>query len=189
MPQGHQAAEYHFEKITTWLLDKGRGDPDARSTAFALARALVDVDGYLQTRVIEPVVPKLLSDFPEIVWPLVGQAIVSDPQHAWRFQVLLGNVHSFEHRENPPLLSLPEDTLFAWCHAHPDRAPDFVASVLPFLTTYQADATNRSIHPVMARMLSEFGDRDDMLRVIGRNIGSYTWSGSLTPFCAKTRPF
>ena len=184
MPQGHQAAEYHFEKITTWLLDKGRGDPDARSTAFALARALVDVDGYLQTRVIEPVVPKLLSDFPEIVWPLVGQAIVSDPQHAWRFQVLLGNVHSFEHRENPPLLSLPEDTLFAWCHAHPDRAPDFVASVLPFLTTYQADATNRSIHPVMARMLSEFGDRDDMLRVIGRNIGSYTWSGSLTQYYA-----
>ena len=184
MPPGHQAAEYDFEKITTWLLDKGRQDPDARSTALALARALVDVDGYLQTRVIEPVVPKLLSGFPEITWPLVGQAIVSDPQHAWRFQCLLGNVHSFEHRENPPLLSLPEDTLFAWCHAHPDRAPAFVASILPLLTTYQADATDRSIHPVMARMLSEFGDSDDVLYAIGRNIDSFGWSGSLTKYYA-----
>ena len=184
MPQGHQTAEYDFEKITTWLLDKGRQDPDARSTALALARALVDVYGYQQTRVIAPVVPKLLSGFPEITWPLVGQAIVSDPQHAWRFQCLLGNVHSFEHRENPPLLSLPEDTLFAWCHAHPDRAPDFVASILPFLTTYQADATDRSIHPVMARMLSDFGDRDSILHAIGRNIGSYAWSGSLTKYYA-----
>ena len=30
----------------TWLLDKGREDPDARATALVLARALVDVDRY-----------------------------------------------------------------------------------------------------------------------------------------------
>ena len=183
-PQGHRTAEHHFEKIMTWLLDKGREDPDARATALALALALVDVDRYHETRVINPVIPKLLSGFPEIAWPLVGQAIVSDPQRAWRFQHLLGNVHSFKHRENPPLLSLPEDTLFAWCQAHSDRAPEFVASTLPFLTTYQADVTDRAIHPVMARLLSEFGDRDDVLRAVGRNISSYGRSGSLTNYYA-----
>ena len=182
-PQSYTADEYYFEKIMMWLLDKGREDPDACSTALTLARALVDVDGYRHARIINPVVPKLLSGFPEIAWPLVGQAIVSDRQRTW-FEYLLGNVHSFEHRENPPLLSLPENTLFAWCHAHPDRAPDFVASILPCLTTYQADATDRSLHPVMARMLSEFGDREEVLNAIGRNIDSFGWSGSLTKYYA-----
>ena len=183
-PQGHNITEHHFEKIMTWLLSKGRDDPDARSTALALARALVDVDGYRQTRIINSVVPKLLSGFPEITWPLIGHAIVSDPKRAWRFQHLLGNVHSFRHRESPPLLSLPEDSLFAWCHAHPDRAPAFVASILPFLTTYQADATTHEVHPVMARMVREFGDRDDVLEAIRGNIGSYSWSGSRTTYYA-----
>lgn len=183
-PQGHKVTEHHFEKIVTWLLSKGRDDPDARSTALALARALVDVDGDLQTGIINSVVPKLLSGFPEIAWPLIGQAIVSDPKRSWRFQHLLGKVHSFRHRESPPLLSLPEDTLFAWCHAHPDRAPVFVASILPFLTTYQADATNHEVHPVMARMVREFGDRDDVLQAIRHNIGSYSWSGSRTKYYA-----
>ena len=183
-PQGHQTAQYHFEKIATWLLSKGRDDRDAASTALALARALVEIDGYSQTRIVNPVVPKLLSTFPEIAWPLVGQAIVSDPKHAWRLQHLLGNLHSFRNRENPALLSLPEDTLFAWCHAHRDRAPAFAASLLPFLTTYETDATDPKVHPVMARMLSEFGDRDDVLEAIRRNIGSYSWSGSLTTYYA-----
>ena len=62
--------------------------------------------------------------------------------------------------------------------------PAFVASILPLLTTYQADATDRSIHPVMARMLSEFGDSDDVLHAIGRNIDSFGWSGSLTKYYA-----
>ena len=183
-PQGHQTAEYHFEKIMSWLLDKGREDPDARAIALDLARALVDIDGYHETKIITPVVPKLLSGFPEITWPLVGQAIVSAPQRAWRLQHLLGNVHSFEHRESPQLLSLPEDTLFAWCQAHPDRGPAFAASILPFLTTYQTGATDRTIHPVMARLLSEFGDREDVLRAIGSNINSYGWSGSMTNYYA-----
>ena len=183
-PQGHRIADHYFEQIMTWMLDKGREDPDACSTALTLARGLVDIDRYDETKVINPVVPKLLSGFPEIAWPLVGHAIVSDPRHTRRFQHLLGNVHSFKERENPSLLSLPEDTLFSWCHAHPDHAPCFVASILPFLTTYDADASNRSIHPVMTRILNEFGDRDDVHRAIGRNIASYSWSGSMTRYYA-----
>ena len=183
-PRGHHMVDHHFEKIMQWMLEKGREDPDARSTALTLARALVDIDGYDQTKVVKSIIPTLISGFPEIAWPLVGQAIVSDSQRAWRFQQLLGNLHSFRQRENPPLLSLPEDTLFAWCQAHPDRAPEFVASMLPVLATYQADAADRAIHPVMARLLSEFGDRDDVLHAVGHNIGSYGWSGSLTKYYA-----
>ena len=181
MPRGLMVKSY-FGKIMTWMLDKGRDNPEASSTALALAQAVVDVDGYRDADIVEAVVPRLLSDFPEIAWPLLGQAIVSGDQQAWRFEHVLGSVHSFEHRENPPLLRLPENTLLAWCHAHPGQAPAFAAAVLPFLTSYRPDAAQCGLHPLMARILSEFGDRQEVVDAIGRNIGSYGWSGSLTTY-------
>ena len=64
------------------MLEQGRKDGDARATAFALAKALVNIEGHRGGRFLRPVIPKLLSGFPEIVWPLIGQAIVSDRQRA-----------------------------------------------------------------------------------------------------------
>ena len=178
------SAEHHFGQIMKWMLGKGRKDADARATALALAHALVDVGEYRDMSIFEPLVPKLLSEFPEIAWPLISQAIVSDQQRARCLQAVLGDVHSLELREKPALLHLPEDSLFAWCHAHPDRAPKFAAAILPFLTTYKADAAKRSLHPVMARMLDEFGDREGVLCAVDRNICSYSWSGSRTKYYA-----
>ena len=185
LPKGHQVApNHHFDEIMTWLLDKGRDDPDARAVALTLAGAIVDGDAHSPKGLIDPVVPKLLSGFPEIVWPFIGQAVVSSHLEARRLRLLLGNVYSFRQRQYPPLLSLPEDALFAWCHAHLDQGPNFAASVLPFLTSYEADATDCAIHPVMARLLDEFGDHDDMLRAVERNIACYSWSGSRTAYYA-----
>ena len=81
-----------------------------------------------------------------------------------------------------PILSLPEDTLFAWCHAHPDRAPTFVAGIVPVLTSYDIDADDRSIHPVMNRLLDEFGDSTDMLQSVRSNLLTFGWSGSVTTY-------
>ena len=181
--QGNARAGYHFESIMKWMLGKGRQDPDARATALALATALVSVADWNEGRIMKPVVSTLLSDFPEIAWPIIGQAIVSDRGQAWRLRyVFLGDLFSFKQEKNPTILSLPEDTLFAWCRAHPDSAPAFVAGVVPILTTYRNDASERSLHPVMRRLIDEFGDRDDVLQAVSLNTGS--WSGSKTNYFA-----
>ena len=181
---------HHFEQIVSWMLGKGRQDPGARATALALARALVNVREYGDDRLIEPVLSKLLSDFPEIAWPLIGQAIVSDDQKAARLAFVLGNQLSFEPESNRPILSLPEDTLFAWCHAHPDRAPAFAARIVPVLTRHGVAAPKLSLHAVAARLLDEFGERDDVRRAIESNIHTFGWSGSLTTYFAPYKePF
>ncbi len=181
---------YPFEQIMSWMLGKGRHDPDARATALALARALVNVREYGDDRLIKPVLSKLLSDFPEIAWPLIGQAIVSDDQKAARLAFVLGNQFSFERESNPAILSLPEDALFAWCHAHPDRAPAFAARIVPVLTRHGVDAPKLSLHAVAARLLDEFGERDDVRRAIESNIHTFGWSGSLTTYFAPYKePF
>ena len=84
--------------------------------------------------------------------------------------------------QNPAILSLPEDTLFAWCHAHPDRAPAFVAATVPILTTYRTDAPEQSLHPVVIRLFDEFGDRDGVLQAVSLNMGNFGWSGSVTNY-------
>ena len=177
-----------------WLLQKGREDPDARAAALALARALVGLDdasaeGMLRARMIdermiEPVIRLLLGSFPEIVWPIVGHGIISDPLRAWRLRTVLGNSTASDRRHDAAILNLPEDVLFEWCRTHPDSAPAFTAMAVPVLTTYDHGAVERALHPYTARLLDEFGDREDVLQAISGNIHSYTVWGSPTTYFA-----
>ena len=181
---GGAMAAHHFENIMKWILGKGRGDEDARATAFALATAISKVDDRGSERMIEAIVPILLSGFPEIAWPLIGQAIVSDEVQEFRLRFLLRGFPSPEGDENPPILSLPEDTLFAWCHAHPNQGPAFAAATLPVLATDNNDGCERLLHPLMLRLLDDFGDREDVRDAIDANMNTFSWCGSLTNYYA-----
>ena len=174
-----QGAAADFELIVHWMLEQGREDVDARATALALAKALVNVEGHGGEPFLKPVIPKLLSGFPEIAWPLIGQAIVSDQQRARRLAHVLRGRRPADGESNPIILSLPEDTLFAWCHAHPDRAPAFAAGVVPVLVGSELEASERSLHPVMIRLLDEFGDCEGVLRAVLANMHTFSWWGSL----------
>ena len=194
-PSGHHAgAAHHFGDLMQWLLTKGRDDPDARVAALALSRALADrqddsTEGMLRARMIEermikPVIRLLLGSFPEIAWPIIGQTILSNRIRGWRLGYLLGSRLSSDERHDAAILSLPEDVLFEWCRAHPDGAPAFTATVVPVLTSYNRDDQEHSLHPCVARLLEEFGDREDVLQAVGSNIHSYCGWGSPTGYFA-----
>jgi hypothetical protein len=125
-----------------------------------------------------------MKDFSEIIWPQFGRAIVSDRVMAWRFEHALGDSYSFGDIKQPAILHLSEDTLFAWCHAHPDVGPAFVAAIAPVLTTRKPDAVDRQFHPLVKRLLDEFGDREDVLRTLVRNMNTFGWTGSRSTYYA-----
>ena len=179
----HPGAAADFERVVRWMLEQGRENGDARATALALAKALVSVEGHRGGRFLKPVIPKLLSGFPEIAWPLIGQAIVSDRHRSRHLAHVLRGRRPADCESNPIILSLPEDTLFAWCHAHPDRAPAFLAGVVPALTSREIEVSERSLHPVMVRLLNEFGDGQGVLHAIAGNIRAFG-SGPLTSYFA-----
>ena len=175
--------EHHFEQIMDWMLSRGRQDPDASATALVLAKEMCNVETLKLGRIGEGrVLSKLLSDFPEVVWTLIGQVIVTDRYRAFLLKLELGDAFGFGRETEPAILSLPEHTLFAWCHAHPDHAPAFAAEILPVITSHDADDPERSLHPVMVRLLDEFGERQDVQQAVGRNIGTFGWSGSTTTY-------
>ena len=190
----HATAAHHFGNLMKWLLEKGRDDPDARVAALLLSRAVADrrddsTERMLRARMteesmIKPVIRLLLGNFPEIAWPIFGQTILSDPVRGLRLSYLLGSRLSSDERHDAAILSLPDDVLLEWCRAHPDGAPAFTAAVVPVLTTYNRDAQEHSLHPCMARLLEEFGDREDVLQGVGSNIHSYFGWGSPTAYFA-----
>ena len=166
---------YYFERIVGWMLEKGREDPDARATALSLSKALAEGG---DSTWVKPVLPLLFSNFPEIAWPLVGEAIVSDDRQATRLGYTIGEPISGISDSVAAILTLPKDTLFAWFHAHPDRAPAFAARRLPILSHQDEDHAEAALHPVMAQLLDEFGTRADVQEAVRTNVHTYSWTGS-----------
>lgn len=184
-------AEHHFEEIVVKVLDRGRRDSDARKTALVLARALAlgDHDAWFNPSHIKasPILTKLLNGFPEVAWPLIGTAILENSRFASRMRFTLGRPYSFGRDARPPILDLPEDTLFAWCHAKTDGAPAFVASCVPVLSRNGDEAEDGLLHPVISRLVDEFGERGDVQRALESNIHTYSWLGSSASYYSRYR--
>lgn len=173
--------QHHFQEAMEWLLKNGRQDTDAVATALSLARQLVDLDDKGNGAFIEPLLPLLLAGFPEIAWPIIGQAIIDKKRIAWHLEHLLGNGFAI-HQKTPTILALPEDALFAWCHANPTDGAAFAASVLPVLTSRELEDHQRALHPTMRRLLDEFGNQEGVLNSLTRNLGSFGWAGALADY-------
>jgi len=175
-----QMADHHFKELMGWALRKGRSDPNACAIALALAKATIamveEADSAGEGR-LKPLVLTLLSDFPEVVWPLLGAAIATDKKTAWHFELILGDKHSFAAKPSPPFLGLPEASLAAWWHAYPEVAPAYSAAIIPILTSRDPSEHPR-LHPLMQRLLNEFGERADVQRALSRNLYTFGWTGS-----------
>lgn len=178
----------HFQELMKWLLKKGRHDADARAIAMDLAKAMAEANDFDRGKSIEPLLPLLLSEFPEITWPLLGASIAAGGGPAWNLQYILGKeLFSLGHAA---ILSLPEDTMFAWCHANPDIAPAFVARTVPLLTSSDPKDPARQLHPIIRRLLDEFGQREDVRQAISINLHTFGWTGGKASYFALYRePF
>ena len=179
---GQNVSSYHFQELMKMALNRGRNDGLARSTALRLSKSFVEIDGYRSRTLFEPILPLLLSEFPEIAWPIIGQAIIDDESTGVMLTLELGGGISFSDEPDSAILNLPDDVLFAWCYANPERAPAFAARNLPFLTTFDRNAFQREIHPFMLRLIDEFGHREDVRDEIAGNIWTFGWSGSATEY-------
>ena len=167
--------QYYFGHIMNKMLSGGRQDPDACATALALSKAVSQISCFNDGCLFEEILPVILSGFPEIAWPLIGHAIVSDRKRAKLFELVLGDSYPLGIEPKPHILNLPEETIFAWCHAHPEAAPSFTASVLPVLAATWKDEKAEILHPLTQRLLDEFGYRDDVRDTIELKMHTSGW--------------
>jgi len=175
---------HHFEQMMTWLLKKGRDDSDARAVAAALAKHIANDTESDSRDFLGKLLPILLRNFAPIVWPPIGQVIANGPAVAWHIERVLGDMFSMGDEKHPAILHLPEEIMFTWAHANPDVGPAFLARTLPALSTRKAEAEGRTFHPLVLRLLNEFGDRDGVLSTLVQNMHTFGWSGSTATYYA-----
>ena len=165
-------ADWCFAQIMLQTLRAGREDDHARETALALSKALAagGRDGWLDplASTVRDVLRELLSGFPGIAWQLIGAEIVASERFARLMKFSLGE-RGEPYCDLPPVLALSEEVLLAWCHANPERAPAFLAGCLPVLAAPDESA-NPPLHPVMSRVIDEFGERPDVREEFERGL-------------------
>lgn len=170
-------ATHELEQLAGWMLTTRPRDADVSAFALDLAGIMAERPPSVGVELPSSVIRRLLAGFPEVAWPCVGAAIVADREVAVGMELTLGT--PFRRDQEPPILSLPVETLFSWCRAHPDSAPAFAAGILPVLSESGGE---QALHPVLCRLLDEFGDREDVLWRIEGNIGTFSWVGSLADY-------
>ena len=164
------AAGLQYETLMSWILLQGSENSGARAVAVKIAKQIIEeedlpsypVQDYLNREIIKPVLPHLLSNFGEIVWPLIGPAVKKNKA---KFLSIMGE-RLYSPHEEPPILHLSENTLFGWCHANPEVGPAFVAEAVPLLASVknnEEEAPFEEFHPLIKRLIDEFGDRQDVL--------------------------
>ena len=164
--------DWCFAQIMLHTLRAGREDDHAREAALAFSKALTygRRNGWLNPlgRTLRDVLRELLSGLPGIAWQLIGAEIVANERFARLMKFSLGE-RGEPYRDDPPILALSEEVLLAWCHASPERAPAFLAGCLPVLAAPDESA-NPPLHPVMSRVIDEFGERSDVQEAFERGL-------------------
>ncbi len=178
-PYGSHMDQHHSTEAIRWLLNKGSDDRDAAAIALILAQHLADDPIELGKQYIRPHLPGLFSKFAHIVWPVIGQAIVSDKANQWRLRNVLGDAFAIDDEKQSLIAQLPADMLFAWCHAHPEVAPAFLAGIISVLKRDNSNGAPPQLDPLARRLLDEFGDREDVLAALNSNMYTFGWSGSV----------
>ena len=101
---------------------------------------------------------------------LSGGTIVSSPRFARLMALSLGERSVHDRGVDPPILALSEETLLAWCDVNPDQAPAFAAKCLPILSAAGSDRGHHHLHPVMSRLINDFGERADVQEAFESNL-------------------
>ncbi len=181
--------EYHLKELVLHILSKGSQDPDARKVALALARTIAyeTHDDWFSHWMAKPnsALTKILSYFPEITWPLIGGAIVKNPRIRFRMTYVMGLSYNSRRNQEPAILDLPEDTLFAWCEANPNTAPAFVAECLPVLNLDGNHSDGFRLHSVTVRLIDEFGELKNVQQSLETNIRRYSGISSTAEYYSR----
>lgn len=132
---------------------------------------------------VKPVLRRLLGEYGSGVWPVISGAIIeADRTTRFRLTHLLEAENNFDRKGSSILTSVPESILTDWCNAESGSAPVFVAEAINFLAEKDDEYEVTS----MGRFLiDKYGDNEDVLLALSRNISSFGWSGSVVPYYQK----
>ena len=100
-------------------------------------------------------------------------------------KALLGSPYDDNKTKPGPIFDVPMEDLISWGREQPDDGPRFLMSIAPLFEAADVSleaADEKRWHPIVDALLREFGDRDDVLSALSRNMHTFGWWGSAVPY-------
>lgn len=117
----------------------------------------------------------LLRLYPNETWNYFAEKLISEGYELFYLQVH-HDVGSGSGFGRGPLFD-NDDRVIDFCKAHPDRAPQIFAGMIPLYSDAEKDSFGR----LFMYMLDEFGDDESVLSGLHANMHSFSWVGSPIP--------
>ena len=125
----------------------------------------------------EGVFTELLKDYFDDVWPDFVKAFLGPDTFLFYYQVKdeLGSGIGFGRG---PLFEIDEDLIRELCFDYPESAPVRIASMVPCFDQQNGEQFSNWV----IWLLDNFGEQKDVRSSISGNLGSFSWTGNVSPY-------
>lgn len=130
---------------------------------------------------MEGVFTELLKHYYEVIWEDFVSALLGDDTFLFYYQVKdeLGAGFGFG---KGPLFELNEELIKQLCLNHPETAPFRIAAMVPCFDFGETGIEASHFSKWVLWLLDMFGAQKDVRDAISSNLGSFTWTGDVSPY-------
>lgn len=127
----------------------------------------------------KPILLKLMKNYEETLWPILGDAIASaEGKKRYWLKELVEHENSFSNKMPSVLSFVSINKVINWCKKNPDSGPSFVANSVGII---EDSEEGKRPSPLFIALLENFGDKKQVRNALSANIASRGWTGSLVP--------
>jgi hypothetical protein len=122
----------------------------------------------------------IIDEYPDIFWKNFISYITHADYAQQYYFVSLFRVHSFDRDRKPGLIEkIDFNIMEKWCRESPEIGPSILMQIInPFILSDKKYNWN----PTILYLIDEYGSNHDVLKDLGRNIGSFGWKGSISDY-------
>lgn len=122
----------------------------------------------------------LLTNYRNDIWKIFSDALLTeDPIMRIHITSLFGVDTDFKGNYQGVMHILSNEFLMNWCDENVDKAPQIICMLIPIIIK---NGDGNSFHPVIQYLIDKYGNNENVLINIYRNLGPSSWSGSVIPF-------
>lgn len=132
----------------------------------------------------EGVFTELLKEYLDVVWSDFIKAFLGEDSFLFYYQVKdeLGSGFGFG---KGPLFDLDENLIKQLCLDNPETAPVRIATMVPCFDAGESEDKPCQFSKWIIWLLDNFGEQKDVRDGISANLGSFTWSGNVSPYYTR----
>lgn len=157
----------HYEELFNYYAKGTLEEEFCTFLSIEIIEASKQISLYHEFHIVH-ILNKLLSEYWEYTWGVIGIEITKDDYYGWyTLKSVLSKVNTFE-----------DSRLLEWMEKYPGKAPQKAVAFIPLTSSKENDTVWSDL---MLEMFNRFFNNQEFLNTLQSELHSYSWSGSLVP--------